>query len=170
MVSTSNPTAKNTAVSDAPLFWIGLLFTVVYDYLPLPWLRILDERALLLMKLAKNAQNRTLVDHATAFSPPTGVTRPFSSRPDVGKTAEAVGLNLDEVLLARHAPAGVRPGGNRHGIAIGTWQRRSRLNSNGHAGGEMTDLMKYWRIGDLRRQGNSDKEKHDLWPTLEPPE
>lgn len=88
------------------------------------------------MKLAENTQNCAFVDHATTFSPSAGVTRPLPSRSDVGETAEGVGLDLHEVLLARHASARMGPGSSDgHRIAIGTRQRRSGLNSNGHGGG-----------------------------------
>lgn len=124
------------AALDVPFFRRAFLLAIINHHLSLPWLRILNKGALLLMKLAKNTQNRTFVNHTTTFSPSAGVTRPLPSRSDVGETAEAVGLDLDEILLARHAPARMRPSGsNGHRIAIGTRQRRSGLNSNGHGGG-----------------------------------
>lgn len=56
--------------------------------LPLPRLRVLHKRTLLLVEIAKDTQHGTFVDHAAGLSSPASVTGSFPSSPDVGNARE----------------------------------------------------------------------------------
>lgn len=60
-----------------PLLGVGVVLPCVCGRFPFAWCRILDKGALLLMELAQDTEDSTLVYDATALPPPTSVTRSF---------------------------------------------------------------------------------------------
>jgi hypothetical protein len=83
------------------------------------------------MELAQYTQQGTLVDHATALSPPAGVARSLPPRANVGNRTDSGrdGLANDEVLFARRGLLLLARAGS--GDGNGSRTRHGRLYSHG---------------------------------------